>query len=198
MGDASVATLDYETAAATLAGAREWTSPAELQGLLCGAICAGNELGDEAWLRLISAHAGEDPAAEEMRAELAAFRAAATDNFGAEDFGFRLLLPSDERALGERVEALASWCAAFLSGFGLAGGRVDTLDREASGALADLGEIARADADVDEETDEETDEESEFAEIAEYVRMAALMIRETTHGPRNAGRDGERGRDPEA
>ena len=189
MSGTSASELDYETAATALAGTRPWTSPAELQGLLCGAIAGGGEPGDDAWLQIVWSHAGEDPAAEGLHAELAAFRAAAADNFGAEDFGFRLLIPSDERALNERVEALASWCAAFLSGFGLAGGTREGLDDESAGALEDLAEIANADPDVNDDPDEESD----FADLAEYVRMAALLIRETARAPGNASGPGDDG-----
>ena len=56
--------LDWDEASATLAAVSPWASPAELQGLLCGAVCAdGQAPTDDGWLELVVVHGGEDLAA---------------------------------------------------------------------------------------------------------------------------------------
>ena len=40
------------------------------------------------------------------------------DLLGSDEFEFDLFLPEDEALLGERLEALSSWCQGFLFGVG--------------------------------------------------------------------------------
>ena len=165
--------LDWDETAAELVSTRPWISPAELHGLLCGSVCAGGEApGDDAWLQRVWQHAGEDLADGADHAELVAFRERALGNLEADDFGFDLLLPDEETLLRERVSALASWCAGFLSGFGLGGGRTDGLEEDALTALKDMAAIAGVDAEVDDDDGDESD----FSELVEYVRMGVLVI----------------------
>mgnify|MGYP006430961287 FL=1 len=165
--------LDWDKTAAALTSTRPWISPAELHGLLCGSVCAGGEApGDDAWLQRVWQHAGEDLADGADHAELIGFRERALGNLQADDFGFDLLLPDEETLLRERVAALASWCAGFLSGFGLGGGRTDGMEEDALSALKDLAAIAGVDAEVDDGDGDEAD----FSELVEYVRMGVLVI----------------------
>lgn len=165
--------LDWDETAADLVSTRPWISPAELHGLLCGSVCADGEApGDDAWLQRVWQHAGEDLADGADHAELIAFRERALGNLEADDFGFDLLLPDEETLLRERVAALASWCAGFLSGFGLGGGRTDGMEEDALTALRDMAAIAGVDAEVDDDDGDEAD----FSELVEYVRMGVLVI----------------------
>ncbi len=93
-----------------------------------------------------------------------------------EDLGFELLLPAESDDFGLRLRGLASWCQGYLFGLGvggLAGG--ERLDAEARECLSDLLEISKL-SDDDEASDET---EMQFAEIAEHVRMAALLLNES-------------------
>jgi|AntRauTorcE11898_2_1112593.scaffolds.fasta_scaffold15994_2 uncharacterized protein YgfB (UPF0149 family) len=165
--------LDWDETAAALTSTRPWISPAELHGLLCGSVCAGGEApGDDAWLQRVWQHAGEDLADGADHAELIGFRERALGNLEADDFGFDLLLPDEETLLRERVSGLASWCAGFLSGFGLGGGRTDGMEEDALTALRDMAAIAGVDAEVDDDDGDESD----FSELVEYVRMGVLVI----------------------
>jgi uncharacterized protein YgfB (UPF0149 family) len=168
-----MAELDWDLSAAALASVRPWLSPAELHGLLCGSVCAeGGPLDDDRWLQRVWQHLGEDPAADADHGMLARFGTEGVASLLADDFAFAPLLPEDDAALDARLRALAGFCAGFLSGYGLGGGRVEGLEEDAVTALMDLAAIARVETDVAGAEQEEAD----FAELSEYVRMAVLVV----------------------
>lgn len=173
------APLDWEETASALTASRPWLTPAELHGLFCGSVCAdGAGPAGDAWLQRIRQHVGEDLVDGADPDELVAFRTRAAGNLDADDFGFALLLPPDDGALDDRVTALAGWCAGFLSGFGLGGGRTEGLDADAAEALEDFAAICR----VDDAVDGAEAEESDFIELVEYVRMGVLVILASVRG----------------
>ncbi len=93
-----------------------------------------------------------------------------------DELDFELLLPDESDDFGLRLLGLAGWCQGFLYGFGVAGiGDEDSLDAEARECLSDLLEISKL------RHDEEASDEAEmqFAEIAEHVRMATLLLNES-------------------
>jgi uncharacterized protein YgfB (UPF0149 family) len=100
------------------------------------------------------------------------------DPFG----GFQLLLPDDDDDLGERTDALATWCLGFV--YGLAAGGISEeseLPEDTKELLMDFIEISRAGNDLgDQDDDSASDEEDElaFMEIVEYVRTGVLLINE--------------------
>ena len=72
--------------------------------------------------------------------------------------------------------ALRDWCEGFLYGFGIAGVSPDhALSAEGREALRDIGELTRLDA---EQVAEGESEEGALTEIIEFLRVAALLIRE--------------------
>lgn len=90
------------------------------------------------------------------------------------DLTFQLLLPDDETPLVERTEELASWCEGYLYGLGLAGIKKFTgFSEPVQEFTQDLMEIGRLTHDTGDDT--ETGE-SAFFDIAEYVRLGALML----------------------
>jgi uncharacterized protein YgfB (UPF0149 family) len=72
----------------------------------------------------------------------------------------------------ERAEALLGWCRGFLGGFGLSAGAEPALSPEAAEALEDLAKIAASRLSYD---DPEGDEAA-LTEVAEFVRVAALLL----------------------
>lgn len=180
--------LDWDVTAAALASARPWISPAELHGLLCGSVCAqGQAPGDDDWLQRVWQHAGEDLADGADHGELFAFRARAVANLEAEAFDFDLVVPGEDAPLDDRVQAVASWCAGFLSGYGLGGGST-ALEPDAVMALEDFAAIAR----VDPEVDESEQDEADLVEVVEYVRMGVLVILDAVRAG-DGGGSGDRG-----
>ena len=184
--------LDWEEASTVLAAFEPWCSPAELQGLLCGAVCAdGRGPTDDGWLELIHAHGGDDLGGGADVAPLLEFRARVLASLVDDTLAFPLLLPDDDAALSLRLESLGLWCGGFLSGFGLSGGTTDGLDEDAVSALEDMAAIA----DVDPESEGGEAAEGQYLEVGEYVRMGVLMLLASVHA---RAVDALADRDPEA
>lgn len=100
---------------------------------------------------------------------------------------FALLLPDDQNNAAVRTDAMAHWCEGFLHGLVSAKHGDALRDRLAAEPLSDIIrdvlQITRAE--VDEATDEETNEAA-YAELVEYVRVAAQLtyeeLSEIRHG----------------
>lgn len=88
---------------------------------------------------------------------------------------FDLLLPSDDRPLLERATAVHDWVRGLLFGLTLGGLERDQLDGEAREAFDDLVELTRMDLAAIEDTDED---EQALVEVIEFLRIAAMSIRE--------------------
>jgi uncharacterized protein YgfB (UPF0149 family) len=156
---------------------------AESHGLLCGLVCrqASDSAGD--YLRHLSAMRLVTEPGEALNEALTEAWRSTVAQFEDEDLGFTLWLPDDDDPLEERALALARWCSGFLAGLG-SGGQLEALSEEALEAIGDLQEIARAELSApaaDESRNE--DDEAAYAEIVEYVRIVALVLREDFRGP---------------
>jgi uncharacterized protein len=123
---------------------------------------------------------GDDPA-------LARFVEAVVADLNADDLGFVLLLPDEEAAVEERLEALALWCGSFLQAFGAGLGHLPessgpdgaefALPDEIQEIVNDLAAIAEVDPDTAADLDEgELDAESQLMELEEFVRVGVLLI----------------------
>ncbi len=149
----------------------------ELHGALCGWLCGGGAAGKD-WLRRLAL---EPAAAPSAGGALDSLRETSAEQLGDPDFAFELLLPADETPLGERADALLVWCRGFLGGFGLAAGATPALSPEGEEALADLGKIAASQLSYD----DPDNDEAALEEVAEFVRVAALLLHgDCVLGPR--------------
>ena len=92
---------------------------------------------------------------------------------------FQLLLPDDDDDAARRTQAMADWCEGFLHGIVADKSSDAARERLAQEPLADLIkdmlEITRAA--VGDEDDEEGDELA-YAELVEYIRVAAQLAYE--------------------
>lgn len=153
-----------------LAQLRLGVDAAELHGALCGFLSGGGQAARQDWLTPLALEAhGVQPAPDGALDRL--FRASQAQLADA-DMGFALLLPEEERGVDERAEALLAWCRGFLGGFGLAAGAEPPLTPDAREALEDLARIASSRLSYD---DPEGDEVA-LTEVAEFVRVAALLL----------------------
>jgi uncharacterized protein YgfB (UPF0149 family) len=174
---------DFERTLQLGNGSLDAAELAECHGLLCGLVCRESSLSATDYLRQLAAMRLVVDPGKALHAALAEAWASTVAQFADEDMGFALWLPADEEPLEERTIALGRWCAGFLAGLGC-GGQLATLSDEAREAIGDLQEIARAElsAEADERGQSEEDEGA-YAEIVEYVRVVALMMREDFRGP---------------
>jgi len=152
----------------------------ECHGLLCGLLCReSNGTANDFMTQLSAMQLLVNPASGLEAVMEEAFESTRRQ-LEDEEFGFSLWLPDDEESLEMRTIALAQWCSGFLAGLG-SGGQLDALSDEAKEAIDDLQHIGRAEISSGEEDNEE--DETAFAEIVEYVRVVALMMREDFRGP---------------
>jgi hypothetical protein len=163
-------------------------SAAELHGAVCGIQCAAarrhlmamqepadeDETGEsphdgilplDDFLALVGTEAVRDTDA------LIAFAHLAAEDLFADDFRFSPLLPADDEPIGERVEALAEWCSAFLAGFSALG---DTgISEGEAEIIEDLSAISCAEKDQD---DDDEEAERSYAEIVGYLKVTVLTL----------------------
>jgi uncharacterized protein YgfB (UPF0149 family) len=86
---------------------------------------------------------------------------------------FQPLLPDDDYAIEQRLEALTSWVRGFLEGMALSAGQaLGEAPDEIRELIEDLVAISQV-ADDDEPDDES---EQQLMEIVEYVRLGALAV----------------------
>lgn len=149
---------------------------AEAHGLLCGLLCARDGDVYRRWCRQLY---GEVPLASDDDARLRGFALEAGRQLEDPDFGFRLVLPSDDEPLADRAAALSQWCRGFVAALGLAG-RDDVLSERVAEVVEDFVEITRVS--IAPEDCGEEDEEA-YAELVEYVRVAVLLVNEELRSP---------------
>jgi len=141
----------------------------ELHGSLCGYLAGGGFITERNFIERLGFEASEAAASEPL---LHALFSASREALEDPDFGFEPLLPESDEPLTRRVQALLEWSRGFIGGFGLAAGADAPLSPESSEALHDLAKIASFNA----LTEDDEEAEDAFAEILEFVRIAALLL----------------------
>lgn len=174
---------------------------AELHGAVCGlAACHGELLPIQDLVALLGVDALRDEASVE------AFVSASVAEFEAEDLSFAPLLPDDDVALADRLEAIGQWCGSFLAGVaaGLARRGAASLDdcpEEVREIVRDFAAIAQVDATVDADVEEDAGRrdaaETEFIELQEFVKVGALLIASTLAEPDDQGAQDDAEHPPE-
>ncbi len=167
--------LDIETVDRWLAAAHISVAAAEVQGLLCGLLCALGGDVRERWLgELFNAEAtGIEtlPAPQDMLGRLYTQTAAGLED---PELGFSPLLPDDAQPLSQRAQAVNDWCQGFLYGLGVAGGKAQrVLSDEGKEMLRDFSEITRMDAASVEASEEN---EQALTEVIEFIRVAVMLV----------------------
>ena len=148
-------------------------SPAEVQGMLTGLVCAG-ETDDrfKSWSALLVANDPKNPAHERTQDALCALMAMTHKDLGGKDFRFRPLLPPDTDPVFERTQAMAQWCHGFGAGFHWNGlvnpGHLET---DAQDAINDIAELAQVDT-----ASAASGDDDALIELEEYLKVAVQLI----------------------
>jgi uncharacterized protein len=151
-----------------------WNVPAGLSesllhGAVCGLLCGAPEQSIASHRRALTDLL--DDASRMDEDELDRFIEFTMDDLASPELTFEPLLPSDEFAMSERVVGLSEWCDGFLTAFDESGGE---LDEDAADALEDIERIAEVDGD-------DEDDEFDFFSVAEHLKVAVLLIHDSTH-----------------
>src|SRR3990167_1274574 len=141
----------------------------QVHGLLCGLLCGNPETHPE-WERLVLG----TKKSQTIHRLLQTMYEISAKQLHEFSFEFHLLLPSDDQDIHTRTEALGLWCQGFLTGLKLT--QISLIEREPSELTDTLNDIIEV-AQINYEDAEETEEnEGAYVELAEYVRLAILMI----------------------
>ncbi len=163
----------------------------QAHGLLCGRLSVAGADGASTWLFQVLEET--DPAnvlrheCEELLNELCAHTWRQLVERQSE---FQLLLPDDDESAGLRAEAMGQWCEGFLHGLVSEKQNEELKSRLAADPLADIIrdmlQITRATADDSEDAESEEDA---WAELVEYLRVAAQLTYEELADFRNPDED---------
>ena len=93
------------------------------------------------------------------------------EHFNDGEFQFELFLPPEDESLHDQANALISWVAGFLLGFGLKQKDYGKLSADVKEVINDFSEITKLDTTFD---DSEEDKEA-LHEVIEYVRVSVLL-----------------------
>lgn len=143
--------------------------PAETHGGLCGSLCAGGPEAGRRWL----AECMGCGSLELLGDPLEAWCRDSWTELQSGELTFELMVPDDDQALCDRVDALAAWCHGFLAGLGIGGLPVGSrqLGEQLREIVSDFGEISRARGGTT-----STDAEFDLAELIEYVRVSVQLV----------------------
>ncbi|MGB1262348.1 MAG: UPF0149 family protein [Cognaticolwellia sp.] len=164
--------LDFSSVQAILTAESVEAHGAEIHGVLTGLICAGFEFESSDYLAMVNDMLNN---AEGLPAKV---KSIVKDIYSDiwqqildDSYSFQLMLPDDDEAIVERGHALGKWVQGFNLGFGLQQNKNTTFSEDVKEVLADFGEIAN----LSDEMEEDEDTEQAYFEIAEYVRISALL-----------------------
>jgi yecA family protein len=151
------------------------TDAAECHGFVAGVLCAAGGMDPAAWLpQLFGEVDWESPAVREAARAVAVLFQALREQINSPELEFALMLPDDERPLGERAQAMAHWCEGFTTGLGLGGlDKERPLSADSRDFLQDVSDIARVAFDFD---DPAEDDEQAYMELQEYLRVGVLLL----------------------
>lgn len=173
-------TIDHNELDAALRRCGSSWNAGQTHGLLCSRLALAGAEGASRWLTQVLADTDPDNALRsECEAMLEALCTATWQQLSGRQLDFMLLLPDDDEAALVRAEAMGQWCEGFLHGL-VSETHGDKLrERLATDPLSDIIkdmlEITRAT--VGDEADDEGNE-SAFAELVEYLRVAAQLTYE--------------------
>lgn len=192
------ASTDHRTLDEALERCGSSWDAAQTHGLLSGRLATGGAESGFDWLRQVLEGTDErDASRSECEKLLGGLFETTCRQLAERQSEFEPLLPGDSETAAKRTTALAHWCEGFLHGLVSADLGQPLRDRLAAEPLAeiikDVLQLTRA-GPGDEQGEDETDEEA-YAEIVEYLRVAAQLAYEELADLRKDQAGGEPGTD---
>jgi hypothetical protein len=165
-------TLDFASVQAILTAESITAHAAELHGVLTGLVCAGFTFESDDYITMINDlfNNGEG-LPREVKSTVKSMFAKVWHDIIDDSYSFQLMLPDDDDSIVERGHALSVWVQGFNLGFGLQQKDKAVYSEDVKEVLIDFAEIAN----LSDEMEEDEDTEQAYFEIAEYVRISALL-----------------------
>ncbi|MCH8551446.1 MAG: UPF0149 family protein [Natronospirillum sp.] len=164
--------LDYYVLDDALAELDPTESAAFLHGSLLARLICGERLDREAWLNTACAllEIETPPTGDQADPLQSLYDESLTDvqHMAPQSDGPMPFLPNNDSPLPDRLEALADWCAAFVSTLGMVG-RLQAPDEDDQELLSDLIAISQLDASSEEQS---PDAEDDYTALLAHVRLA--------------------------
>jgi yecA family protein len=165
-------TLDFASVQAILTAESITAHGAELHGVLTGLVCAGFTFESDDYIAMINdLFNNGDGLPREVKSTVKSMFAKVWHDIIDDSYSFQLLLPDDDDSIVERGHALSVWVQGFNLGFGLQQKDKAVYSEDVKEVLIDFVEIAN----LSDEMEEDEDTEQAYFEIAEYVRISALL-----------------------
>jgi yecA family protein len=165
-------TLDFPSVQAVLTSENVKVHAAEVHGVLTGLISAGYLFEDTDYLIVLNDMLNNgDGFPATVKLVLKSMFSDIWTNILDDSYGFQMMLPDDDDTIVERASGLGHWVQGFNLGFGLQQKNTSKLSEEVQEVLTDFVEIAN----LSNEMEEDEDTEQAYYEIAEYVRISALL-----------------------
>ncbi|AHF00894.1 YgfB and YecA protein [Thiomicrospira aerophila AL3] len=167
--------LDFDHYNQWIAPISQLESPAFVQGLMIGQICADTSLTEALWLKQFLTEAGITKIKESWLHDLHQLYEQTLLGLNSDAFELELLLPDDTSSLAQRVHHLALWSEGVLHGLGL--GQLPELNTELTELIQDLSELAM----VAPPEDADDMAEEQYMQLYEFARLAAMMFYDQLH-----------------
>ncbi len=165
--------VSYTKLESTLNKLGSQLTASETHGLLTGMLSLTRPMKEDVWRAALLENLDCAQPSKGQWGVLSATSDEIKQEFDQPSFGFQLLLPNDDAALEQRLDALGYWCRGYLSGLGLVGVTKEDLENDVIKELVhDVSQIAH----VSIETDASEDDEHNYVELVEYVRVAVQNI----------------------
>ena len=170
MADSS--SLDFSSAQAILTSESVEAHAAEIHGVLTGLISAGFEFESSDYIAMVNDMLNNaEGLPTKVKSLIKDIYSDIWQQILDESYSFQLMLPDDDDSIVERGHALGKWVEGFNLGFGLQQTKNTTFSDDVKEVLTDFAEIAN----LSDEMEEDEDTEQAYFEIAEYVRISALL-----------------------
>lgn len=149
-------------------------SAAELHGLIAGMLSAGIPADSATILPVLADFLNDGQALNQhLKVMIEQLIAETARQLADEDYSMQLLLPSDDDALPERLEALVEWAQAYLVGFAIQQTDLSLVAPDVREAIEQLSEVTRIDIYTEDDASEAENEESYYL-VLEHVRLMVL------------------------
>lgn len=146
---------------------------ADCHGFLSAQSCISEYPETDIWQEYLDLRSDDEALVRQCHEMIHAVLSDIRKSLFSADFDFQLLIPDDDVALPDRVDALSEWCHGFLNGFALGDSPEFILAREDSREL--IENFTRICHIGVEEVGDDSDERALF-ELIEYVRLGAVYI----------------------
>jgi len=170
MADSS--TLDFPSVQAILTSESVQAHAAEIHGVLTGLIAAGFEFESTDYIAMLNDLLNNaEGLPTTVKSLVKNIYSDIWQKILDDSYSFQLMLPDDDDSIIERGHALGKWVQGFNLGFGLQQTKNAALSEDVKEVLVDFSEIAN----LSDEMEEDEATEQAYFEIAEYVRISALL-----------------------